>query len=188
MESAPIPESPRESKGKVQPVPPGCGDLCRQRIRQQVRRFVTTPEEVEDCCQDVCLRCTLGHAKFRGQAGFATWLYRLVVNVCADHRRKKRSEREIYETEMGAETFRAAWEAQAGAHTESPSVTEQVRAALAQLPPHQSQLLEWKYFEGLTHGEIAQRRGIKVQSARAALRRARAAFQRVYNALDKDTP
>lgn len=111
MESPPIPESPREPKGKVQPVPPGCGDVCRQWIRQQVRRFVATPEAVEDLCQDVCLRCTLRHAKFRGQAGFATWLYRIVVNVCADHRRKKRSGREIRETEMGAEVFRAACEA-----------------------------------------------------------------------------
>ncbi len=156
MESAPTPESQRESKGKAQPVPPGCGDLCRQRIRQQMRRFVTTPDEAEDLCQDVCLRCTLGRAKFHGQAGFATWLYCIVVNVCADYRRKKRWRKEISETEMGEEAFRAAWEAQAGAHTESSPIAEQVQAALAQLPPRQSQLLEWKYFEGLSHDEIAQ--------------------------------
>ncbi len=63
---------------------------------------------------------------------------------------------------------------------------EKVQRALAKLTERQRKLLMWKYVEGYTHAEIAQRLGITEQSAWQSLHRAREAFKQAYEALDED--
>src|SRR5580693_1690622 len=41
-----------------------------------------------DMTQQVFLKLIQGIAQFRGEAGFSTWLYRLVVNACMDGTRR----------------------------------------------------------------------------------------------------
>src|SRR5271170_7583270 len=43
-----------------------------------------------DMTQQVFLKLLHGIAQFRGEAGFSTWLYRLVVNACMDGARRAR--------------------------------------------------------------------------------------------------
>ncbi len=42
-----------------------------------------------DTTQEVFLKLIRGIAQFRGDSGFSTWLYRLVVNACMDGARRK---------------------------------------------------------------------------------------------------
>ena len=41
-----------------------------------------------DITQQVFLKLMRGIGKFRGESGFATWLYRMVVNTCMDSARR----------------------------------------------------------------------------------------------------
>src|SRR5215471_6338951 len=43
-----------------------------------------------DIAQDVFLKLLAGIQNFRGEAGFESWLYRLVVNRCLDYHRRTR--------------------------------------------------------------------------------------------------
>src|SRR5271155_2902992 len=43
-----------------------------------------------DIAQEVFLKLLSNIREFRGNAGFETWLYRVVVNCCLDHRRRSR--------------------------------------------------------------------------------------------------
>jgi RNA polymerase sigma-70 factor (ECF subfamily) len=152
-------------------------------------RFVGNHDEAEDIAQEVCLRCLLRQSAFRGESEFATWLHRVMVNVCKDHLRKKRRRKESVATEVGEEAFRAAQEAQAWAQATdvgTQAIVERARAALAQLTPRQCQLLIWKYVEDDSHAEIAQRLGIKERSAWVAAHRAREKFKKIYESLDEE--
>jgi len=56
-------------------------------------------------------------------------------------------------------------------------VARLVHVTVDHLPPHYSQLLEWKYSDGLSVKEIAGQLGISPKAAESLLTRARQAFR-----------
>lgn len=48
-------------------------------------------KDAADLTQQVFLQMFRGLSKFAGQASFSTWLYRIAVNECLQHRRRQRS-------------------------------------------------------------------------------------------------
>ncbi len=186
----PPPESKAKSKEDIQTSSFCFGTPCRERIYRWARRFVSNHDDAEDIRQEVCLRCLLRQATFRGEAQFATWLHRVMVSVCQDFLRKKRRRQEATETEMGEEAFRIAQAVQAqiqAASEETAAIVDRAQAALAQLMERQRQPLEWKYVEHCSHAEIARRLGVTERSARVILHHARAAFKKAYEALYEDS-
>lgn len=66
--------------------------------------FTHNVEEAKDLSQDAFLRAFSRIKQFDGRSSFYTWFYRLVVNICLDHTRRKRKiywERLEDETEEG---------------------------------------------------------------------------------------
>src|SRR6478609_1520735 len=61
-------------------------DVVVERYQRQVYqlcyRFVGNHEDASDLAQDVFVRAYRGLRGFKGDAAFATWLYRIGVNVC----------------------------------------------------------------------------------------------------------
>jgi RNA polymerase sigma-70 factor, ECF subfamily len=163
---------------------PPCPDpTCRDRVFRWMSRMAGNLDDAEDLRQEVCHRCLQTRVTFLGEARFSTWLYRLAVNAFHDFLRKKRSTPAPAQT--GYETARLAqalegWPTMEGPDWGMQVVRESVRMALAQLTPRQRQLLEWKYFDGLSHAEIGRNLGIREQSTRLAVQRARTAFKRAY--------
>ena len=51
--------------------------------------FTHNPEEAKDLSQDAFLRAFTRIKQFDGRSSFYTWFYRLVVNICLDHTRRK---------------------------------------------------------------------------------------------------
>jgi RNA polymerase sigma-70 factor (ECF subfamily) len=47
-------------------------------------------EDARDLSQEAFLRVYQSAGRFRGDARFSTWFYRIVVNLCLDHRRRRR--------------------------------------------------------------------------------------------------
>lgn len=180
--------SEAEDKNDSPPFSCRMGNACRQRLCQWLRRAVGNLDEAEDICQEICLHCLTGQAVFRGESQFTTWLHRIMVNAYRYYLRKKRRREEILTTEVSEEALHSAQTAQEwteAAQAERFSLTERVRIALSHLNLRQRQLLEWKYVEGYSLAEIAQRLGIKEESARQALYRAREAFKRTYRQIGK---
>jgi RNA polymerase sigma-70 factor (ECF subfamily) len=105
-----------------------------------------------DLTQQVFLKLLRGIAQFRGDAGFSTWLYRLVVNACMDSARRARP-RELT-------TSTAEADALAGPDSQEQDFARQqtahsVRAALAALPVKFRLPILLRYFEDLSYGEMA---------------------------------
>jgi RNA polymerase sigma-70 factor (ECF subfamily) len=51
--------------------------------------FTHNTEEAKDLSQDAFLRAFTRIKQFDGRSSFYTWFYRLVVNICLDHTRRK---------------------------------------------------------------------------------------------------
>ena len=104
-----------------------------------------------DMTQQVFLKLIQGIAQFRGEAGFSTWLYRLVVNACMDGARRAKP-RQLASA--------AAADALAGPDSQEHDFAREqtarsVRAALSALPVKFRLPMLLRYFEDLSYGEMA---------------------------------
>ncbi len=52
--------------------------------------FVETRAEADDLFQEVLINLWNGFEKFRGEADFRSWVYRVSMNTCISYKRKKR--------------------------------------------------------------------------------------------------
>jgi RNA polymerase sigma-70 factor (ECF subfamily) len=105
-----------------------------------------------DMTQQVFLKLIRGIAQFRGEAGFSTWLYRLVVNACMDGARRAKPR------EMAAHA--TVVDALAGPDSQErdfalEQTARSVRAALSALPVKFRLPILLRYFEDLSYGEMA---------------------------------
>ena len=63
-----------------------------QRLYTLAARVLGSRDEAADAVQDALVRAWLALPKFRGDARFSTWLYRITVNAAHDARAKRRAQ------------------------------------------------------------------------------------------------
>jgi RNA polymerase sigma-70 factor (ECF subfamily) len=103
-----------------------------------------------DVTQQVFLKLMTSLGQFRGDAEFATWLYRLVVNACMDAGRHRKSEAV---TSDQVELFSApASQEQDYARAQT---ARSVQAAVSALPSKYRIAVLLRYFEDLSYEEMA---------------------------------
>ncbi len=135
-------------------------------------RLTGNQEDGGDVVQETYLRAWRGIGRFRGEAQFSTWLYRITANAAATHVRKRyrhRSE-QLDELNEPAEDYAGA---QPEAAAESSDLLDRLNAAVGGLPPKLRVLVVLKDVYGLPHEEIAEELGITVAAAKVRLHRAR---------------
>ena len=77
----------------------GAFDLLVERYQERSYRIawsvVRDREDAKDCSQEAFIRLHESAGSFAGQAKFSTWFYRILVNCCLDHQRKRRGWRRL---------------------------------------------------------------------------------------------
>ncbi|MCX6627039.1 MAG: sigma-70 family RNA polymerase sigma factor, partial [Candidatus Solibacter sp.] len=63
-------------------------ETYQDKIYSIALRFSGNEALAMDIAQDTFLKLFSSMAEFRGDASFSTWVYRLVVNSCLDHKRR----------------------------------------------------------------------------------------------------
>ena len=63
----------------------------RARIHRIAWRMLGDHDDAEDVTQDVVIALWTALSGFTGGSAFTTWLYRVVVNRCLNHRRRRRT-------------------------------------------------------------------------------------------------
>ncbi len=127
-------------------------DLYKDRVYSIALRYSGNPATSMDLTQEVFVKLFSRLAGFRGESGFETWLYRLVVNTCLDHRRKFRRL-----VPLLTEVIRHL---QVNESVTSRLIRSQargeVRAAIDRLDPELRMTVVLRYTEGLSYEEIAE--------------------------------
>ena len=99
------------------------------------RRLTGNEEDGRDVVQDAYLRAWRGIGKFRGEAAFSTWMYRITANAAATHvKRRRRQQAEPVRRRLRARR-RPRRDLQPAAMAESAEALERISDALDELPP-----------------------------------------------------
>ena len=101
--------------------------------------------------QQVFLKLMREIPRFRGDAAFSTWLYRLVVNACVDRSRRRRHD--VSEDPVVLDRVAAR-----GSHEElfaRHEVAVSVQRAIAALPAKLRAAILLRYFEDLSYADMA---------------------------------
>jgi RNA polymerase sigma-70 factor (ECF subfamily) len=153
-------------------------------------RVLRDEERARDAVQDAFLKAYVNLDRFEGRSSFYTWLYRLVMNLCLDARRRDQSSRVIETSEapdldrLGAPDARPADEMTFREHEQGPEAAldrGELRAALAQaideLPDAARETLILREVEGLSYAEISEALGIPKGTVMSRLHYARRRVQ-----------
>ena len=152
-------------------------------FRFAMTRLDNDVEAAEDIVQQTLARAVEKLYQFRGEASLFTWLCRICRNAIADSFRGKNARGTAVPFDDNDE-IRTALEAISAMATHDPlesashaQLESIVRAVLDYLPRRYGDVLEWKYMEGYSIKEIAERLSIGQKAAESMLSRARTAFR-----------
>ena len=135
-------------------------------------RLTGNAEDARDVCQEAYLRAYRGLRRFRGDARFTTWLYRITAN-CASTQlgRRRRHRHEELDDELELNDLSPG--SDPVGRSESASLRDAVQKALAALPPKLRAVVVLRDIYDLSHEVIAAELGISVSAAKVRLHRAR---------------
>lgn len=127
--------------------------------------------EAEDVTQEAMLRLWKQAAHWdAGRAQAATWLYRVVANLCSDRLRKGRPE-PLDDLDMPADRAPGVL-----AQMQDGARHDALQAALMRLPERQRQAVVLRHIEGLANGEIAEILGVGTEAIESLTARGKRAL------------
>ena len=158
-------------------------------------RFALTrlPDDPDGTREVVQIALTKAIAKlhtYRGESALFTWLCAITRNEMSDWLAKQgRYRQHIVLTEDFPE-IQAAVDSFQAPQSDSPEQNYQraelvrlIQVALDRLPPKYGNVLEWKYIEGYSVSEIAEKLDLGNEATQSLLARAKRAFSDVYGSL-----
>jgi RNA polymerase sigma-70 factor (ECF subfamily) len=135
-------------------------------------RLTGNEEDARDVVQEAYLRAWKGLQRFRGDAQFTTWMYRITANAAYTHVQKRRRQRTTNIDDV-EDPVELALEAKPEAMAESNAGLAELAEAVDHLPQTLRQIVILKDVYGLPHEAIAEELGISVAAAKVRLHRGR---------------
>ena len=146
----------------------------KDKVYSVALRFTGDEALAMDIAQDVFLKLFSTIGEFRGDSAFTTWVYRLAVNACLDH--KRRAWRLIPIADDLLAVLRAPGNSlDRMLHSE---MRERVRRAIEKLSPELRMVVVLRYTEGLSYEEIAEVLGCATGTVASRLNRAHKVLER----------
>ena len=129
-------------------------------------RYVKSEADAKDVTQRTFVKALGALARWRADASFRTWLYRIAINAALNHLRDRRRD-----------------ERRAGSGEPEPPPADPadldrdrrraaLRAAVAALPPRQRMVLELRVYDDLTFREVAALCGVSENAAKVSFHHA----------------
>jgi RNA polymerase sigma-70 factor (ECF subfamily) len=154
----------------------------RAMVYRMAYQFAGNHHDAEDIAQDVFIKVYRGLDRFRHDAQVTSWLYRIVMNACIDHRRRSAPAgwapftddmelRMVNTPENGPGPEEQTYGGQIG---------EVLAEEIARLPPGQRLVFMMRHHEGLKLSEIASALGLAEGTVKRQLH---AAVHRLRDAL-----
>lgn len=150
-----------------------------KRVYNFAYRLCSHYDESNDIASDAFLRVYQAIHLFRGNANFSTWLFRIVINVYLDRRKRARNKQHL-----SLQEYIDLEENSLTRQVEDPSPTpdriaedherrDVLQNAIASLPDYQRAMIVLYHTEGKSYEEIAQALDLPVGTVKSRLNRAR---------------
>ena len=162
--------------------------LHEKQIYNFTYRMLGDEEEAEDLTQDIFVAAFRGIRRFRGEAKFSTWLYRIALNQTLN-RIKYLSRRDFFAKQNRRAQHReeSPWENPEFLADGNPtpeqwtltkSMATQVQECLNQMAPQTKQILVLRDVQGFSYEELGEMLSLNPGTVKSRLHRARAALQK----------
>jgi RNA polymerase sigma-70 factor, ECF subfamily len=125
-------------------------DAHQERVWAVAYRFTQRREDADDISQEAFIRLWSAAGRWEPAARLSTWLYRVVTNLCLDHKRK-RAHAPVTLTEETPEPAAAE-----EAPLEAQETAARVQRAVAGLPERQRMAVILHRYEGMSYREISR--------------------------------
>jgi RNA polymerase sigma-70 factor (ECF subfamily) len=139
------------------------------RVFQLAYRYTRDRQDAEELAQEIFFKAWRSASSFRGESAFSTWLYRVAVNACLNHRQRAK----VRPAPVSLSADLEAGDLQAQDNLVASEREARLRAALASLPPRQRLALTLASFEDKSYEEIAAAMGVSLAAVESLLFRAR---------------
>lgn len=140
---------------------------CQAPIYRFALRMVRDPATAEDVTQEAFLRAYRMLPRFRGEAKFTTWLYRIARNAAVDTMRR------------GAHQRRLAERAEPPPAADDPALRMTIAAAVDGLPPHLREAFVLIEVMGLSYREATVVLGVPSGTLKSRMHAARRTLMEV---------
>jgi RNA polymerase sigma-70 factor (ECF subfamily) len=158
--------------------------LYRRRVFNIAYKFVGRHDEAEDLTQEVFLKLYKSLDTFDRRANFQTWLISVSRNLCIDHYRSVRREREMTNRDVDpAELSPPASERSAQTVLEQRDGVDLLRDALARLAPPLRMVVLMRDIREMSYQEIAERLGLPEGTVKSRINRGRTELARQFRRL-----
>jgi len=150
-------------------------------------KFVGRHDEAEDLAQDIFLKIFKSLSTFDRRANFQTWLISVSRNLCIDHYRSVRKERETIDRDVDAgQLTPAAPGPSPMAALEQRDRVELLREALVKLPPALRTAVVMRDIQERTYQEIADTLDLPEATVKSRINRGRTELARQVRKLGGD--
>jgi RNA polymerase sigma-70 factor, ECF subfamily len=152
-------------------------------------KFVGRHDEAEDLTQDIFLKIFKALHTFDRRANFQTWLISISRNLCIDHYRSVRKERETMARDVdAADLMPVSRERSPHAELEQLDLRHLIRQALAELPPALKEAVVLRDLQEFSYQEIADKLGLPEGTVKSRINRGRLELARQLRRLQSRRP
>jgi len=150
----------------------------KEKVRNIIYITLSNTDGVDDIAQEVFITVYRHLKSFRFESQFTTWLYRITINKCKDHLRKKNIRSIFLPLKDEEPVFESI--------NEDTDIKHIVRNAIATLPDKLRIPLVLKDIEGFSYQEIADTMECEIGTVKSRIFRAREALKKILKPLEKE--
>src|ERR687891_2236297 len=152
-------------------------------------KFVGRHDEAEDLTQDIFLKIFKALNTFDRRANFQTWIISISRNLCIDHYRSVRKERQTIARDVDSTDLQpATTERGPYAQAEHQDLKAQLRQALEMLPITLRTAVVLRDLQELSYQEIADRLGLPEGTVKSRINRGRLELARQLKRMQDKQP
>ncbi len=150
-----------------------------RRVYSVALRSSMSPEDAADITQEVFLKAWKSIESFRGDSGFSTWLFRITVNMCVDHARRRQAQPKTESLEYSEEPARQITDKgpTPEEHLDNSELGRELAEALGEVSEDHRRIVLLRDVSGLSYTEIADVLKISEGTVKSRLSRARLALR-----------
>ncbi|MBZ0232386.1 MAG: sigma-70 family RNA polymerase sigma factor [Deltaproteobacteria bacterium] len=154
----------------------------RRFVYAVARRIVRDEDAAADVTQDALLLAFRYRDRFRGDARYRTWLYKIAASAAITHLRRRRRRRTDRMVSLGAVADACAPGQNPEEHLACAEVAARTAAELAALDERYGDVLRLRFVDGLSEAEVADVLGVSLPTVKIRTHRGRQALRAAVDA------